>query len=181
MPVPTGSSSNPLYAVSPVGTVVTGPLIGAQVTGNFVVPIVASKTDFLCAIFQAPCDMRLERISWVTVNGSDGTTTTDPVVTAASTLKFQSSATAAVGGTSLLSAASVAWNGNTVDFIAPSGEVAGTSTVTLSTVAGVRDIAKGTFIMCAYKTGAGLVTGSLLHIKYTWVLNGFSNVNGTSN
>jgi hypothetical protein len=174
MPAIGGSSTNNPYAIGP-GVAFTGPLVGAQVILPFSHTPIASKTDFIVAAFQAPCDMRLERISWNvnTLGAASG-----------DVLKFLTHPTAiqTSGATSLLSAASVDWDAQPIDFAAPSGETAGASAVTLSTTAGVRDIAKGAFVFCAYTTDAtAVVAGTTLNILYTVVLNGYSNVNASSN
>jgi hypothetical protein len=155
----------------------SGPTIGGQIILPFTHALVASKTDFVIAAFQAPCDMRIERISWnVNTLGA----------AAANILKFVTHPTAAQlsGATTLLSnavATSIDFDANPVDFVAPSGETAGASTLTLSTVAGVRDIAKGAFVLCAYTTDAtAVVAGTTLNIIYTAVSLGYSNVNASS-
>ena len=178
MPAIGGSSSNAPYKISDVGAAFTGPLIGAQ----FIYPItftpIASKVtaggDIIHA-FQAPCDMRLERISWFT----------NLTLGAASDLLFflkHATAGQTSGATSLISTASQAITTTATDFIVPSGETIGTTTATISTTAGVRDIAKGNFVMLAYTTDATPVTaGTVITVLLTFVMNGFSNVNGSSN
>ena len=174
MPVPTGSSSNNPWKISDVGTVVTGPQIGSQTLFSFgPVSPAAGSTDLVVVAFQAPCDMRLERLSW-SCNASTGT---------GCTIKFAKHATAPQlsGSTNLLSATSADLDANNSDFVAPSGETAGANTATLNTTAGVRDIAKGVFVIATVTTDASTGAVPNLCVLFAVVINGFSNVNGSSN
>jgi len=154
-------------------TALGAPVVGGIALVTFSHALVVSKTNFVVAAFQAPCDMRLERISW----------NTDTLGAASGNiLKFVTHPTAAqlAGATTLLSnavATSIDFDANPNDFVAPSGETAGASTVTLSTTAGVRDIAKGAFVLCAYTTDAtAVVAGTTLNVTYTVAIMGYTNV-----
>ena len=173
MAFPTGSA--PGNTSTNDGVFNAFPVVGHPLVFTFNFAPVASKTDFLVAAFQAPMAMRIQRISW-NVN-SLGAASAD-------TLKFLTHATAiqTSGATSLLSAASVDWDANPTDFAAPNGETAGASTLTLATGAGVRDIAKGAFVFCAYTTDATAVTaGTACNVIYSVVATGLPNTLVASN
>lgn len=152
----------------------SGPLVGGPLIypfGPFQVAI--SQTDLIGAACQAPCDMRLERITWSTRSASGA---------AADLIKFMSHPTAVqvAGATSLISAASVDLDANLTSFAAPSGEVVGSAGVTLSTALGIRDIVKNSFFFVAVTTDATAGGVIDLNVIFTFFATGFSNVNSVN-
>ena len=144
----------------------TGPVIGCYVMipfGPFT--IAASQTDLVQCAKQLPYDFRLERIAG-----------TARVKSTAVSLKFYSGATRGALTTNLISAANLDLAANGTFSILPSGETSVPSGTTLSTVAGVRDLAKGTFINLAGTTDATAGGTIDVNIQLFGFITGHPNV-----
>lgn len=129
----------------------TGPIAGGYLTWSFgpFSNAVAAGANFVPFGFIAPCDLRLEHISY------NITSLTGSPTGANDAIGFFKHATLmqVSGATNLCSANFTYTNlASLNDFAVASGETAGAAGVTLSTVAGVRDIARGTRVMAAIIT-----------------------------
>ena len=133
--------------------------------GTFDVP--ASKTALLIAAFEAPCDLRIERISWncTSVNGAS-----------ANAISFYKHATAiqTSGATALTDTAVLDLDVNVKAFQGPATMTAGITAKFLDATAGVRSVSQGQFVFAAITTDAteGGTTG--VNVIYTCIATGYS-------
>lgn len=148
----------------------TGPVIG----GYCMIPfgpftIAASQTDLVQCSIKMPFDFRLERIAG-----------TARVLSTAVSLKFFTGATRGALTTNLISAATLDLAANGTFSILPSGETSVPSGTTLSTVAGVRDLTRDSFVNIAATTDATAGGTIDVNIQLYGFITGHPNVDPAS-
>jgi len=149
-----GSSCEPHLAIGRGSF--PGPLTGGYISWNFgPFNVAADVSAVIQAGFKAPCALRLEALT-ATATGFGGT---------AATLFFEKNTTYVAGGTSLISTASLDFDGGATAAI---GHLITMETSpSLSLVSGVRDIAQGDFVMATVTTVASTITAACVSFYFT--------------
>jgi hypothetical protein len=131
-----------------------GPITGGYLMFNAgPLSVAASTTSKVVCAFPVPCAFRLERIGWNWRSASGATADTIDL--------FKNTTPVVSGGTRLHSGASpMDLDYITSSWVAPAGETIQTSGLTLSTVAGVRDVAQNQYLLASITTDA--TAGGLL-------------------
>ena len=127
-----------------------GPCTGGYLEWNFgPFNLAASQTAAVKLAFAAPCDLRLQRITWNFRQVAAG---------AVDTVAFWKNSTPVVSGATSLTSGSPPFD---LDYLAtswsaPAGETTASSGTTLNTAAGARDISQGQYILMSYTTDANV-------------------------